>query len=104
MTVNCRKHCVQSYNVFDFLRDVVSRVPDYGHGHGHGHAEAGADDRAISKRRFEVQYLCLFCCFTLLICILLFMYLTFNNAVYYPGKLSVMMVMTVMKRLRGARW
>jgi len=56
VTVNCRKHCVQSYNVFDFLRDVVSRVPDYGH--GHGHAEGGADDRAISKRRFEVQYLC----------------------------------------------
>lgn len=52
---NCRKHCVQSYNVFDFLRDVVSRVPDYSH--GHGHAEAGPDDRAIAKRRFEVQYL-----------------------------------------------
>ncbi|KAI3735741.1 hypothetical protein L6452_15251 [Arctium lappa] len=26
-----RKHCVQSYNVFDFLREVVSKVPDYGH-------------------------------------------------------------------------
>ncbi|KAJ1428304.1 hypothetical protein SESBI_09035 [Sesbania bispinosa] len=46
-----RKHCVQSYNVFDFLRDIVSRVPDYGHGHGHGHSEAGADDRALPKRR-----------------------------------------------------
>ncbi|KAJ1375710.1 hypothetical protein SESBI_50703, partial [Sesbania bispinosa] len=45
------KHCVQSYNVFDFLRDIVSRVPDYGHGHGHGHSEAGADDRALPKRR-----------------------------------------------------
>ncbi|KAJ1382244.1 hypothetical protein SESBI_44444 [Sesbania bispinosa] len=45
------KHCVQSYNVFDFLRDVVSRVPDYGHGHGHGHTDTGADDRAISRRR-----------------------------------------------------
>ncbi|XP_052727136.1 uncharacterized protein LOC108334344 isoform X1 [Vigna angularis] len=43
------KYCVQSYNVFDFLRDIVSRVPDYGH--GHGHSEAGADDRALSKRR-----------------------------------------------------
>ncbi|CAL0328797.1 unnamed protein product [Lupinus luteus] len=43
------KHCVQSYNVFDFLRDVVSRVwvPDY----SHGHSEAGTDDRAFSKRR-----------------------------------------------------
>ncbi|XP_019419749.1 PREDICTED: dr1-associated corepressor homolog isoform X2 [Lupinus angustifolius] len=41
------KHCVQSYNVFDFLRDIVSRVPDY----GHGHSEAGVDDRALSKRR-----------------------------------------------------
>ncbi|KAE8736227.1 Thioredoxin-like 3-1 [Hibiscus syriacus] len=27
------KHCVQSYNVFEYLRDNVSRVPDYGHGH-----------------------------------------------------------------------
>lgn len=52
---NCRKHCVQSYSVFDFLRDIVSRVPDYGHGHGHGHSEAGADDRALPKRRFEFQ-------------------------------------------------
>ncbi|KAE9593917.1 putative transcription factor Hap3/NF-YB family [Lupinus albus] len=41
------KHCVQSFNVFDFLRDIVSRVPDY----GHGHSEAGVDDRALSKRR-----------------------------------------------------
>ncbi|XWS08233.1 hypothetical protein CRYUN_Cryun41cG0062200 [Craigia yunnanensis] len=41
------KHCVQSYNVFDFLRDIVSRVPDY----GHGHSDAAADDRTISRRR-----------------------------------------------------
>ncbi|KAM1124508.1 hypothetical protein ACFX2I_039869 [Malus domestica] len=41
------KHCVQSYNVFDFLRDIVSRVPDY----THGHSDAAADDRALSKRR-----------------------------------------------------
>ena len=55
--VNCRKHCVQSYNVFDFLRDIVSRVPDYGHGHGHGHSDAGADGGALPKRRFEVHSL-----------------------------------------------
>lgn len=54
--VNCRKHCVQSYNVFDFLKDVVSKVPDYGHGHGHTDA-GGADDQTIPKRRFEVLYL-----------------------------------------------
>lgn len=50
-----RKNCVETYNVFDFLREVVSKVPDYGHGHGHGHgngqADATMDDRTISKRR-----------------------------------------------------
>lgn len=35
--------------MFDFLRDIVSRVPDY----GHGHSDAAGDDRGISKRRFE---------------------------------------------------
>lgn len=44
-----RKHCVQSYNVFDFLRDIVSRVPDY----SHGHSDVGGDDRALPKRRLE---------------------------------------------------
>ncbi|KAA8519281.1 hypothetical protein F0562_013537 [Nyssa sinensis] len=39
------KHCVQSYNVFDFLREVVSKVPDY------GHSDASTDDRTMSKRR-----------------------------------------------------
>ncbi|KAL8260194.1 hypothetical protein R6Q59_028147 [Mikania micrantha] len=39
------KHCVQRYNVFDFLREVVSKVPDY------GHSEAGADDRTMAKRK-----------------------------------------------------
>lgn len=36
--------------MFDFLRDIVSRVPDY----GHGHSDAAGDDRGISKRRFEL--------------------------------------------------
>ena len=45
-----RKHCVQSYNVFDFLRDIVSRVPDYGHGHS---SDAAGEERTISRRRFE---------------------------------------------------
>jgi hypothetical protein len=35
--------------VFDFLKEVVSRVPDY----SHGHSDAGADERTISKRRLE---------------------------------------------------
>lgn len=43
--------------MFDFLREVVSKVPDYGHGHGHGHgngqADATMDDRTISKRRLD---------------------------------------------------
>lgn len=34
--------------MFDFLRDIVSRVPDY----GHGHSDAAGEDRAISKRRY----------------------------------------------------
>ncbi|GAA0139862.1 DNA-binding transcription factor [Lithospermum erythrorhizon] len=36
------KHCIHSYNVFDFLREVVNKVPDY------GGADAGGD---LSKRR-----------------------------------------------------
>ncbi|GER32187.1 nuclear factor Y [Striga asiatica] len=36
------KHCVHSYNVFDFLKEVVSKVPDY------GHSDTTAD---ITKRR-----------------------------------------------------
>lgn len=45
--------------MFDFLREVVSKVPDYGHGHGHGHghgngqADATMEDRTISKRRLD---------------------------------------------------
>ncbi|KAL0289627.1 UNVERIFIED_CONTAM: hypothetical protein Sangu_2609600 [Sesamum angustifolium] len=42
MDVLFQKHCVHSYNVFDFLREVVSKVPDY------GNSEAAAD---TSKRR-----------------------------------------------------
>lgn len=37
--------------MFDFLREIVSRVPDYGH--GHSDAAASADDRAITKRRYS---------------------------------------------------
>ncbi|KAL0857700.1 hypothetical protein Bca101_062854 [Brassica carinata] len=41
------------YNVFDFLREVVSKVPDYGHaqGQGHGPGDVTMEDRSISKRR-----------------------------------------------------
>ncbi|KAG2317953.1 hypothetical protein Bca52824_021075 [Brassica carinata] len=47
------KHCVERYNVFDFLREVVSKVPDYGHaqGQGHGPGDVTMEDRSISKRR-----------------------------------------------------
>ncbi|CAH8359864.1 unnamed protein product [Eruca vesicaria subsp. sativa] len=41
------KHCVETYNVFDFLREVVSKVPDY----GQGQVDATMDDRSISKKR-----------------------------------------------------
>ena len=39
--------------MFDFLKEVVSRVPDY----SHGHSDAGGEDRAISKRRLEEKFL-----------------------------------------------
>ncbi|KAK4776894.1 hypothetical protein SAY86_005582 [Trapa natans] len=45
--LNYRKHRVHSYNVFDFLRDIVGRVPDY----GHGHADPTSDDRTLSRRK-----------------------------------------------------
>ncbi|KAH6791676.1 hypothetical protein C2S52_002153 [Perilla frutescens var. hirtella] len=39
------KQCVQSFNVFDFLRDTVSKVPDL------GGADAANEDRSATKRR-----------------------------------------------------
>ncbi|GAB2287104.1 hypothetical protein Dimus_021489 [Dionaea muscipula] len=39
------KLCVQSFNVFDFLREIVSRVPDLGATLGEG------EDRTAAKRR-----------------------------------------------------
>ncbi|KAL0550868.1 hypothetical protein IC582_009933 [Cucumis melo] len=38
------KQCIQTFNVFDFLRDVVGKVPDSG-------GSDAAEDRHISKRR-----------------------------------------------------
>ncbi|AAG51032.1 unknown protein; 69004-67516 [Arabidopsis thaliana] len=49
------KHCVERYNVFDFLREVVSKVPDYGHSQGQGHGDVTMDDRSISKRRKPIS-------------------------------------------------
>lgn len=42
--------------MFDFLREVVSKVPDYGHsqGQGQGHGDITMDDRSISKRRLDI--------------------------------------------------
>ncbi|XP_022880026.1 dr1-associated corepressor-like isoform X2 [Olea europaea var. sylvestris] len=39
------KQCVQSFHVFDFLKDTVSRVPDL------GASDAAAEDRSAAKRR-----------------------------------------------------
>lgn len=50
LTSICRKHCVQSYNVFDFLREVVSKVPDY------GHSDAAGE---MPKRRLGSFLVCL---------------------------------------------
>jgi hypothetical protein len=41
--------------VFDFLREVVSKVPDYGHSQGQGHGDVTMDDRSISKRRKPIS-------------------------------------------------
>ncbi|KAL1204778.1 Nuclear transcription factor Y subunit C-3 [Cardamine amara subsp. amara] len=49
------KHCVERYNVFDFLREVVSKVPDYGPSQGQGHGDVTMDDRSISKRRKPIS-------------------------------------------------
>lgn len=42
--------------MFDFLREVVSKVPDYGHaqGQGHGQGDVTMEDRSISKRRLDI--------------------------------------------------
>ncbi|KAG5053237.1 hypothetical protein JHK87_005435 [Glycine soja] len=40
------KQCVQTFNVFDFLKDIVSKVPDL------GGSVATGDDHAVTKRRF----------------------------------------------------
>ncbi|KAG4962058.1 hypothetical protein AAZX31_14G037400 [Glycine max] len=39
------KQCVQTFNVFDFLKDIVSKVPDL------GSSVATGDDHAVTKRR-----------------------------------------------------
>ncbi|KFK38601.1 hypothetical protein AALP_AA3G134800 [Arabis alpina] len=53
------KHCVERYNVFDFLREVVSKVPDYGQaqgqGQGQGPGDVTMDDRTVSKRRKPIK-------------------------------------------------
>ena len=36
--------------MFDFLRDIVSKVPDY------GHADTAGDDRNMLKRRLAVLF------------------------------------------------
>ncbi|KAK1280768.1 hypothetical protein QJS04_geneDACA020702 [Acorus gramineus] len=38
------KQCIRSFSVFDFLTDVVSKVPDLGGSEAHG------DERVISRR------------------------------------------------------
>lgn len=48
------KHCVETYDVFDFMREVVSKVPDYGQAQGQGQGNATMYDRSISKKRCEM--------------------------------------------------
>uniref|UniRef100_M4F111 Transcription factor CBF/NF-Y/archaeal histone domain-containing protein n=1 Tax=Brassica campestris TaxID=3711 RepID=M4F111_BRACM len=49
------KHCVETYDVFDFMSEVVSKVPDYGQAKGQGQGNATMYDRSISKKRCEMQ-------------------------------------------------
>ncbi|XP_010031686.2 dr1-associated corepressor [Eucalyptus grandis] len=43
------KQCVQTFNVFDFLSEIVSKVPDL------GGSDAAGDDRSAAKRRKMVD-------------------------------------------------
>lgn len=43
------KQCVQSFNVFDFLKEIVSKVPDF------GGSDAGGEDRAHKRRKTVVD-------------------------------------------------
>jgi len=48
-----RKQCVQSFNVFDFLQEIVRQVPDL------SASTASADGHPIVKRRFAlIELLC----------------------------------------------
>lgn len=42
----CRKQCVQTFNVFDFLRETVKKVPDL------GGSDTAGEKRSVAKRRF----------------------------------------------------
>jgi len=42
-----RKQCIQTYNVYDFLREVVSKVPDT------GTSDAIVDDKLGKRRKSE---------------------------------------------------
>ncbi|KAL0285302.1 UNVERIFIED_CONTAM: Dr1-associated corepressor [Sesamum calycinum] len=41
----CMKQCVQRFNVFDFLKDTVSKVPDL------GGSDAATEDKCATRRR-----------------------------------------------------
>lgn len=45
---------MQTFNVFDFLKDIVSKVPDL------GGSVATGDDHAVTKRRFVLWLIILF--------------------------------------------
>lgn len=40
-----RKQCVRSYSAFDFLTDVVNKVPNL------GGTESGGDEKGVARRR-----------------------------------------------------
>ncbi|GAV68374.1 CBFD_NFYB_HMF domain-containing protein [Cephalotus follicularis] len=50
-TLNCLhlKQCVQTFIVFDFLKEIVSKVPDL------GGSDAAGEDRSVAKRRKVVE-------------------------------------------------
>lgn len=41
---------MQGFNVFDFLREIVGKVPDL------GGADTAGEDHSVSKRRFGKVY------------------------------------------------
>lgn len=85
----CRKQCVQTFNVFDFLKDIVSKVPDL------GGSVATGDDQTVTKRRFVFGY-CSCCLEWVPYADILF--------ILYLGKSLKTMILTTTRRPREIKW